>query len=1060
MHISEWVFKKKAIFYFLLTCIVIGGVLSYQAISKLEDPEIIIMQARVITVYPGASAHEVEMQVTKVLENELSSLADINTITSKSTANVSMVVVELKMTVPQQQIQQRWDFLRRKVEAAQSKLPKGVQPPIILDDVGDVYGMFYAMTADGYSYEEMNSYAEYVKREMLEVNGVSRVEIFGEQTPGVDIILSKDKMSQLGVFPIQIMSAITGQNQVVYPGVLETGDQMLRVAVNDKLTNIDDLKNLIIQGLNGDQFKLSDVASIEKAYNDPLRNTMFVNNEKALGVSLSMESGENIITLGERVDAKMAEIQKDIPLGFHFQKVFFQPDKVRDSIHSFMWNLLQSIIIVIISLMLTMGLRSGIIIGSGLLLTILATFPILLFADGTLQRISLGAFIVAMGMLVDNAIVVIDGIIVDLQQGVKRKKALIGSANRTAAPLMGATLIAVAAFLPVFLSKDTAGTYARDLFVVLCISLLLSWILAVTQVPLFSEKFLKVKKSKQNKDPFDGKMYRTVKHALSFLMNHKLLTIFVAVVLLALAAYNFKHVKKTFFPDFNYNQVYIEYVMPDGTSPNRVNSDLKEITTHLTKLPEVKMVVASQGMTPTRYCLVRAMGDAGDNYGELIVNFEDYDTMVRMKPELEKYLHANYTDAYIRIRKYNLSVKSSHNLEVEFKGPDPAVLRRLSEQAKNIMLKNPYTDKYSVCDDWNPMGKSLLAKYDQSSARRVGATRSDVSNAILAATNGLPLTKYYEGETAYTVNLKTRNSDGSKIEDLSDIPVWSMIPNIGNIQQSDAMELFYGTKSMNELSKQVITPVPLSSITSGVNLQWDETVVRHTDGKRAIQAQCDAAEGFSPAEVRSSMLNEIEAIELPDGYTLKWIGEYDLQKTALKNIFSYLPIAIMLIILILIMLFNDIKKPLIVLLCIPLAAIGIVPGMILTGSAYTFIAIIGSFGLMGMLIKNSIVLLDEIQKRIDDGEPRYPAVINATISRTRPVLMASVTTILGMVPLLTDPMYSSMAVAIISGLLIGTIITLIFVPILYAVFYNVKKSETETRVITNTSEQGLPKHQK
>ena len=1042
MHLSELVFKKKAIFYFLLVCIVVGGVLSYQSISKLEDPEIVIMQARVITIYPGASAHEVEMQVTSVLENELSALADINTITSKSTANVSMVVVELKMTVPQHEIQQRWDFMRRKVEAAQSKLPKGVQPPIILDDMGDVYGMFYAMTADGYTYEEMNKYAEYVKREMLAVDGVSRVQVFGEQSPCVDIILSNDKMSQMGVFPIQIMSAISGQNQIVYPGVLETGDQMLRVAVNDKVSSIDDLRNIIIQGVNGDQFKLSDIANIEKAYNDPLRNTMFVNNEKAMSISLSMESGENIIALGKKVDAKMAEIQKDIPLGFHFEKVFFQPDKVRDSIHDFMWNLILSIIIVIISLMLTMGLRSGIIIGSGLLLTILSTFPILLVADGTLQRISLGAFIVAMGMLVDNAIVVIDGIVVDIQKGVKRKKALVGSAARTAMPLMGATLIAVAAFLPVFLSKDTAGTYARDLFVVLCISLLISWVLAVTQVPLFSEKFLKVKKSKQNKDPFDGRMFHAVKNALSFLMNHKKSTIVVATILMGLALYNFKNVKKTFFPDFNYNQVYIEYVMPDGTSPNKVNYDLKEITTYLNKLPEVKMVVTSQGMTPTRYCLVRAMGDAGDNYGEFIVNFEDYDTMVRMKPVLEKYLHENYPDAYMRIRKYNLSIKSSHNVEVEFKGPDPAVLLRLSEQAKAIMLKNPYTDKYSINDDWNPMGKSLLAKYDQSLARKVGATRSDVSNALLAATNGLPIAKYYEGETAYTVNLKTLNSDGSKIEDLRDIPVWSIIPNVGNIEQTDLMEVFYGTKSTDEISKQVISPVPLSAITTGVDLQWDETVIHHADGKRAIQAQCDAADGYSPAMVRSSMLDEIEAIDLPDGYTVKWIGEYDLQKTALKNIFSYLPIAVMLIILILIMLFNDIKKPLIVLLCIPLAAIGIVPGMILTGSPYTFIAIIGSFGLMGMLIKNSIVLLDEIQKRIDEGEPRYPAVINATVSRTRPVLMASVTTILGMVPLLTDPMYSSMAVAIISGLLIGTIITLIFVPILYAVFFKVKKTET------------------
>ncbi|HKM94628.1 MAG TPA: efflux RND transporter permease subunit [Prolixibacteraceae bacterium] len=1044
MHISELVFKRKSIFYFLMACIVIGGIISFNAISKLEDPEIIIMQARVVTVYPGASAHEVEMQVTDMLENELSSLADINTIMSKSEDNISLITVELKMTVPQKEIQQRWDFMRRKVKAAQAKLPEGAQPSIIIDDVGDVYGMFYSMTAEGYSYEEMGKYADYIKQQLLQVEGVSRAHINGKQSPCVDIILTNDKMAEMGISPIQIMSAIAGQNKMVYPGVLTTGTQQLRVDIDDKISNIDDIKNINIKSITGEQFKLSDIATIEKGYNTPYRNTMFTNNQKAIGISISMESGENIIKLGKRVDARMAELQQNLPVGFHFDKVFFQPDKVLEAIKGFMWNLVASVIIVIVSLMLTMGLRGGIIIGSGLLLTILGTFPFLLVADGSLQRISLGAFIVAMGMLVDNSIVVVDGIAVSMQQGTKRKKALIGPTKRTAMPLLGATLIAIVAFLPVFLSKDTAGTYARDLFIVLCISLAISWILSITQVPIFSEKFLKIKKSKMQKDPFDGKLYRSIRKILSFLINHKKLTIATAVILLALSVYNFKNVKKTFFPDFNYNQVYIEYVMPDGTTPDKVNADLKIITKHLLTFDEVKMVVSSQGSTPTRYCLVRAMGDVADNYGELIVNFDDYKTMVSMKPILEEYLNQNYPDAYIRIRKYTLSIKATHTVEVEFKGPDPAVLRNLSEQAQSIMRKNPYVDKYSVCDNWHPMGKSLLAKYDQDLASRIGASRSDVSNAILAASSGIPLGKYYEGETAYAINLKTRNSDGSVIEDLRDIPVWSMLPAVSNLDQKDITSIIYGTQTIDQLTKKVMSPVPLSAVTSGVNMQWSESVVRRTDGQRAIEAQCDPADDCSPTLVRSSIMKEIEAIELPNGYSMKWLGEHDLQKDALTNIFSYMPVSIMLIVLILLLLFNDFRKPAIVLLCIPLAAIGIVPGMIISGSPFTFMAIIGTFGLMGMLIKNSIVLLDEIEKQIGEGVARYTAVVNATISRTRPVIMASLTTVLGMLPLIFDPMYNSMAVAIISGLLIGTIITLIFVPILYSSMFHITKHEVST----------------
>lgn len=1042
MHISEMAFQRKTIFYFLLAVILVGGILSFMRISKLEDPEIVIMQARVVTIYPGASAHEVELQVTDVLETEINTLSDLNLVMSQSEDNVSMITVELKMTVPQEEIPQRWEFLRRKITAAVPKLPAGAQTPMVIDDFADVYGMFYAMTADGYSYEEMKKYAEYVKQELLEVDGVKRVAIFGAPEPVADIILPAETMGELGVFPLQIMSAISGQNQTVYPGVLETGDQLVRVGVSDKITSLDDLKNIQIRGIRGDQFRLGDIATVQKGYSTPLRNTMTLNNQKAIAISASMETGENIIEVGKRVEQRMEELRGSIPAGFHFEKVFFQPDVVKEAIDGFMWNLVASVAIVILVLMLTMGLRSGVIIGIGLLLTVLATFPVLLATGGTLQRISLGAFIIAMGMLVDNAIVIADGILVDLGKGVKRSVALTRTAKRTAMPLLGATLITISAFLPVFLSKDTAGTYTRDLFIVLCISLLFSWILALTQIPLFAERWLKVKGEGDSTPHPEGKTHRAVRLVLSFLINHKPATIAVASLLMLLVALNVKNIENTFFPDFNYNQVYVEYQLPDGTSPDRVNADLEQITAHLLQMEEVKMVVASHGMTPTRYCLVRALGEAGDRVGELIVNFEDYKTMVRMKPVLEKYLYENYPDAYIRIRKYNLSVKASHTVEVEFRGPDPAVLHRLSRQVQEIMRRTPGADQYTICDDWHPMGKSVMAQYDPTLATRAGVSRSDLSNALLAATTGLPLGKYYEGETAYTIQMKTRAADGSLLQDLSDIPVWSMLPDVGRLLGTDAMELLYGTKTTDELAKEMVSPVPLSAVTSGIGLNWEETLVHRTNGKRSIQAQCDPIEGFSPADVRRAMMKEVAAIDLPEGYSYKWVGEHDLQRDALRNIFSFLPLSVMLILLILLLLFNDLRKPLIVLVVIPLTAIGVVPGLILTGSPFTFMAIVGAIGLIGMLVKNSVVLLDEIDKQIGEGIPRFTALVNATIARTRPVIMASVTTILGMLPLLTDPMYKSMAVTIISGLIVGTLITLVFVPILYAVAFHIHRDET------------------
>ena len=1041
MHISELTFKRKAIFYFLMVCIVVGGVLAFQSISKLEDPELTVMQAQIVTVYPGATAHEVEMQVTNIIEEGLSSLENVETIKSKSSANVSLISVMLELTVPQKEIEQRWDFLRRRIKEVQGSLPASVQDPLVIDDFGDVYGMFYAMTGDGFSYKEMNKMAEFIKREMLAVEGVSKVEIFGEQNPMADVVISVSRAGEMGVFPFQILAALNGQNSTVYPGSLGVGDQLLNVSVGNKIQSASDIGNVMVQGLNGKPFKLSDIASIEESYNDPLRNTMFLNNKKAIAISLSMESGKNIIKVGERVEKRLEELKKNIPVGYEFEKVFFQPDKVDGAINGFMLNLVASVLIVIIVLMLTMGLRSGFIIGTGLVLTILATFPLLLAAGGTLQRISLGAFIVAMGMLVDNAIVVIDGILIDLKKGIKRKKALVNSAKRTAMPLLGATVIAVSAFLPVYLSDDAAGTYARDLFVVLCISLLVSWLLAITQVPVFADKLLKKKKTDKNGsgELYNSWAYRKFRDILAFLLHYKTVTLIVSAILLALAAFNFQNIKKTFFPDFNYNQVYIEYKLPEGTGPEKVNEDLRQITKDLLEYDEVKMVVASHGMTPTRYSLVRAMGEMSDSYGELIVNFEDYETMVKMKPVLNKYLHENYPGAYTRIRKYNLSIKATHTVEVEFTGPDPAVLKNLSRRAQDIFRDNPYADPYTINDDWEPLGHALVAKYNQASATRSSATRSDVSNAILAATEGLPVGHYFEGETKIGINLKMRKNDGSKIQELEEIPVWSTIPNVDAIDESSIQKLLYGGKSPDELKKEIVSPVPLNAVTDGVDLHWQERVVRRVNGQRAIQAQCDPLEGYSPALVRTTSLGEISNIELPDGYQMRWVGEQELQGDALRNIFRYLPISIMLIILTLILLFNDFRKPIIVLMCIPMAFIGIVPGMILAGQPFTFMAIIGSFGLMGMIVKNAIVLLDELEKLIAEGKERYHAIIDATISRTRPVLMASFTTILGMIPLFGDPMYASMATAIISGLLIGTLITLLFVPILYAAFFGVKR---------------------
>ncbi len=1051
-HISEYFFEKKKIFYFILTTLLIGGVFSFFRLSKLEDPEITVMMANVITVYPGASAHEVEMQVTDVIENELSALSDINNISSRSEANVSVITVELEMTVPQDEIQVRWEYLRRKLEMAVMKLPEGCQTPIVVDDVGDVYGMFYALIGDeGFSYKEMSNYAEFIEREILKVDGVRKVETYGEQDPEIYITFSVDKLSEMGILPIQIISAVKGHTKSVYAGSFCTGGQQLRVSISDKTQSVEDLRNILITSLNGSMIKLGDLANVNLGYKEPLRNTFNVNNKKAIGIAMSMESGDNILNVGKDVDKRLEEIKSQIPAGLTLVDVFSQPDKVDTAISDFIWNLIMSVVIVIVVLMFTMGFRAGSIIGTGLVLTILATFPLLQMVDGTLQRISLGAFIVAMGMLVDNAIVVLDGILIERQRGEKGIPMLTKTAKQTAMPLLGATLIAIASFFPVYLSPDTAGTYVRDLFIVLAFSLSISWILALTQVPVFASFFFKNMKSKKNQETksaeeqFNSPSYRLLKRMLAVILHHRITTLIIAVALLVVAILQLPKIDKTFFPDFNYNQCYIEYNLPKGCTPDEVNKDLKEITEHFLTYDEVELVVTSHGMTPVRYCLVRGMmTENADNYGELIVNFKDYETMKSMKPILEDYIRSTYPESISRIRNYSLNIKTTHSVEAQFSGPDPAILKDLCSQVEQLMLNNPNVDKYTVCNDWESQSPTLVAQFDPISANATGTTRQDVSNAILTATDGLPIGTIYEGESAYPIKLRLRNKNGELIQDLENIPVWNMLPSLGaNFDPNSLLGIANGSTSVSDIFKENVTSVPLSTVTNGIKRGWEEPIVRRSNGKRVIEAQCEPIPGASPELVQAELEDLVAQIELPEGYTFKWVGSSDLKDAALKNIFSYFPISGGIIIFVLLLLFNDYKRPIIVILCLPMAIVGVIPGLAITGQPFSFIAIVGAIGLMGMIIKNAIVLLDEIELQLHNNTSRYQAIIDATVSRMRPVALASLTTILGMIPLLPDPMYGSMAVTIIAGLIVGTLITLLFVPVLYSVFFGIKLHSTK-----------------
>ena len=1037
MSFTEYALRNKALVYFFVVVLVLGGIYSFFTMSKLEDPEITVKQAMVVTPFPGASAWQVELEVTDLLEKSIRSMGDLDHIESRSMNDVSYILVELGSTVPATELQQKWDILRRKVANVQEQLPEGAESSIVFDDFGDVYGLFYAMTSDGFDSQQMMDYAQLVQRTLLDVKGVSQVELYGAHQTCVNIDIQEAKMANLGVHPAEIVLTLKGQNATVYSGYFQSGEKRVRVAVSGDFKQLEDLQNLLIRGHEEDHIRLGDVAILTKGTVVPQREGLLYDTLPAIAISIAMEKGGNIIQLGQEIDQKLEELKQDlIPTGIEFEKVFFQPTRVQNAINVFMVNLIESVLIVIVVVMLAMGFRSGYIIGVGLVVVVLGSFVILHLLDGTLQRVSLASFIVAMGMLVDNAIVITDGILVDLKRGIPKSEALVNITKKTAWALLGATTIGILTFLPIFLSPDTTGEYVRDLFIVLAVSLWLSWVLALAYVPIQADRVFQVQALSMSEkvNPFGGKIYQQYQHFLRFSLRYRWGFIGLTFVVLLVSIYAARFIRQGFFPDLSYNQLYIEYQMPYGSNPETVKSDLSSIERYLMEFPEITAVTTSLGGTPSRYNLVRTVAEPALSYGELIVDFISPEALEEHFSKLQYDLSVHYPQAYVRMKRYNL-MYMNYPVQLMISGPDPKVLRRLCSEVEQVMKAEP--SAMLVTNNWGPKTPLLQMNYQQAEARNVNLSREDVGFSLLAATDGLPIGAYYEGEQALPIYLRSVDSKGERPNGLANIPVWSLLPSVNVLHLETIQELMSGMLSEEQLLTRILEAVPLNQPIPEIEVTWETPVVRRYNAQRAIAAQCNNAPGFTANEVRERLLPKIEAIELPVGYQMEWQGEYLASSESQSYLFQNVPIAVVMILAILIALFGDFRKPLMILLCLPLAITGVVFGMLLAEKDFGFVAIVGALGLVGMMIKNGVVLVDEVDIQIRSGKDRFLALVDASTSRLRPVFLAAMTTILGMIPLVNDDMFGSLAVTIMGGLFIGTIVTLIILPILYALFFHI-----------------------
>lgn len=1040
-RLAEFFMQRRTLFWSLMVIILLAGVMYFLRMPKLEDPAVTVKQASVVVLYPGADSELLERDVVTLLEDELRTLPDVKKIKSDVRPGQALVGVEFQYEVPNAEIEQYFDQLRRKVADAQMSLPQGCTT-IVVDDMMDIYGIFYAISGDGYETGEIEGYAKRLRREIMGVKGVKRVSIGGVQREEVEIAFTPAMIQRNGLLPMLVAQTLQASTKVVNAGKLDNGADRIAVHIQEGAVSAKEISDLLVTMPDGNKVRIGDLATVTRHEVSPRSGDFYVGKEGAVTILVALEKDAVVPTVGAAVDRIVNGEIAAFPAGLTVRKIFFQPERVDTAISSFMVNLIESIAIVFIVILLAMGWKAGLIIGFGLVLTVALSFPILSVLGTTLQRISLGAFIVAMGMLVDNAVVIMDGIINDRKRGFRREVYLYDTVRKTAWPLLGATVIAAATFLPIYLTTGTVGEFAGDLFLVICVSLLASWILAMIQVPVCSDAWLDAPKESMEevKELKLNFLQRLVQKLVIILIRHKWISVGMAVVILGVAMWGMTQVKNVFFPDFNYEQFVVECTFPMESNPDQLRERMFLLSDTISADPEVESVSISMGGAPGRYCLVRPMPTGGGEYAEFIIDCKDFKTVQRLSDELIAKIRTIAPDAYVRARRYNLSVSTSHTVEVEFAGPDADTLRALSAQAEAIMRRCRYVDPLSVQNNWLGRERSVGLAYSPYAASVAGVNRSDVGNAMQAATDGYTIGVVTDNDKMVPINLTIRESDGSKTSDLGSLPVWTMM-NL-SVSADDVQGVMSGAVTSDEITQRMFNTTLLSAVVDSIYPTWNEGMIHRLNGRRVIEAECDpefSDPNATPAKILEEITPAIKAIRLPEGYSMRFVGEGEVSEEAMGTIASFVPIMLALVVIVLLLLFNNWKKLAIILLCFPFVLCGIVPALLITATPFTFLAILGLMGLMGMTIKNAIVLVDEITRlTTEERVELYPAIVRATTSRVMPVILASFTTIAGMIPLIPDPMYGSLAVTIIGGLLLGTVVTLLLLPTLFSVFFKVK----------------------
>lgn len=1013
MRIQEHFLDKPIRIWMVILLLGVGGIYALLNIGRLEDPLFTIKSAVIVTHYPGASAQQVEEEVTLPLENALQRLPSLDNVTSISGNGLSQITVNIHTRYLADQLPQIWDELRRRVGDAARQFPPGVQAPLVNDDFGDVYGYFFVIHGKDFTNSELRNYADQLRRDLVLVPGVAKVAVAGVEQEEVRIALSASKMTAYGMTPQRIADLLNRNNSVASAGTLRVDSESIRFHPTGELKTLDDLANLpILPAGSAQNVHLRDIATLTRGVTDNPANIYFADGEAALAIGISFAPGVNVIDVGDALSARIAHYQQDTPAGISLKVFYNQAHEVKQSVDGFILNFLMALAIVVGTLLLFMGLRSGMVIAASLALNVLGTLLIMYLFKLELQRVSLGALIISLSMLVDNAIVVVEGVKIDHQRGHPLQQAISRMVRRTALPLLGATIIAILAFAPIGLSQDSTGEYCKSLFQVLLISLMLSWVTALTLTPVFinwSEKRRGAAKPAKTdlSDPYQGIVFRLYRQALGGLLRFRLITLATMVALLALSLYGFTLVKQNFFPSSSTPVFFTDLWLPYGTDIHYTADTAGEIARFINQDPAVTATVTTVGQGALRFTLTYDAARQYSNFAQIMVRVKDARQLDALVLKTEHYIQQNFPQVNQRIKRIQFGSASDSAIALRVTGPDPEVLRHIGSQLDAIFLADGST--FPVRNDWQERSKVIRPVYSALRGQELGIDKRDIDQALRMNFSGDAVGIFRDGSRLMPVMLYPADEERQSVDHIENIQLWSA-----------ALQHF----------------VPLSNVISDFRLEWENPLIMRRDRTRVLTVQTDPdpASGLTSAQVVARVQPQIDQLKLPAGYRLDWGGELESSREAQSGLLSSLPVGFLAMFIITVLMFNSLRDAVAIWITVPLAMIGVTCGFLITGIPFGFMALIGLLSLSGMLLRNGIVLIEEI-RLFRQEKPLQLAIIDAATSRLRPILLTAFTTVLGLLPLLRDVFFQSMAVVIIFGLGFATVLTLLVLPVIYRCFH-------------------------